>query len=208
VSELTESSAKTLANLIKSKQVSCLEVMQAHLDRIAEVNPRINALVQVLPPELALQQARVADAIVGRDSASCGKLHGVSIKDGRKVKGFMSTLGTESPMNCVATEDATVVARLRAAGAIIIGISNIPDFSMSYETDNRLYGRTNNPYDLKRSPGGSSGGQAAIVAAGGSALGIGADSGGSIREPAHNCGVAALKPTRGLLPLYRQIPNK
>ena len=154
MSELTESSAKTLANLIKSKQVSCLEVMQAHLNRIAEVNPRINALVQVLPPELALQQARVADAIVRRDSASCGKLHGVpaSIKDGRKVKGFMSTLGTESPMNCVATEDATVVARLRAAGAIIIGISNIPDFSMSYETDNRLYGRTNNPYDLKRSP--------------------------------------------------------
>lgn len=77
MSELTESSAKTLANLIKSKQVSCLEVMQAHLDRIAEVNPRINALVQVLPPELALQQARVADAIVRRDSTSCGKLHGV-----------------------------------------------------------------------------------------------------------------------------------
>ena len=209
MSELTESSAKTLANLIKSKQVSCLEVMQAHLDRIAEVNPRINALVQVLPPELALQQARVADAIVRRNSASCGKLHGVpaSIKDGRKVKGFMSTLGTESPMNCVATEDATVVARLRAAGAIIIGISNIPDFSMSYETDNQLYGRTNNPYDLKRSPGGSSGGQAAIIAAGGSALGIGADSGGSIREPAHNCGVAALKPTRGLLPYTGKFPT-
>ena len=94
MSELTESSAKTLANLIKSKQVSCLEVMQAHLDRIAEVTPRINALVQVLPPELALQQARVADAIVRRDFASCGKLHGVpaSIKDGRKVKGFMSTI--------------------------------------------------------------------------------------------------------------------
>jgi amidase len=110
-------------------------------------------------------------------------------------------------MNCVATEDATVVARLRAAGAIIIGISNIPDFSMSYETDNRLYGRTNNPYDLKRSPGGSSGGQAAIVAAGGSALGIGADSGGSIREPAHNCGVAALKPTRGLLPYTGKFPT-
>jgi amidase len=118
--------------------------MQAHLDRIAEVNPRINALVQVLPPELALQHARAADAAVSRDSASCGKLHGVpaSIKDGRRVKGFVSTLGTASPMNGVATEDATVVARLRAAGAIIIDISNIPDFSMSYETDNRLYGRT------------------------------------------------------------------
>ena len=111
-------------------------------------------------------------------------------------------------MNCVATEDATVVARFRAAGAIIIGISNIPDFSMSYQTDNKLlYGHTNNPYDLKALAGGSSGGQAAIIAAGGSALGIGADSGGSIREPAHNCGVAALKPTRGLLPYTGKFPT-
>jgi len=117
LSALTEFSAKKLADLIKSKQVSCVEVMQAHLDRIAEVNPRINALVQVMPPELALQQARAADAAVCRDPASCGKLHGVpaSIKDGRKVKGFLSTLGTESPVNCVAAEDATVVERLRAA---------------------------------------------------------------------------------------------
>jgi amidase len=128
LSKLTEFSAKKLADLIKSKQVSCVEVMQAHLDRIAEVNPRINALVQALPPEMALQQARIADAAVSRDPASCGKLHGIpaSIKDGRKVSGFLSTLGTESPMNCMATEDATVVARLRAAGAIIIGISNVP----------------------------------------------------------------------------------
>jgi amidase len=209
MSDLTTFSAKKLANLIQRKQVSCLEVMRAHLDRIATINPLINALVQVLPTEVAFEQARAADTVFRRDPASCGKLHGVpvSIKDGRKVKGFVCSLGNKSPLNRVATEDATVVARLRAAGAIVVGISNIPDFSMSYETDNWLYGRTNNPYDIRRSPGGSSGGEAAIIAAGGSALGIGADSGGSIRQPAHNCGIAAIKPTRGLLPNTGKFPS-
>jgi len=131
--------------------------MRAHLDRIATINPLINALVQVLPTEIALEQARAADAVFRRNPASCGKLHGVpvSIKDGRKVKGFTCSLGNRSPLNSVATEDATIVARLRSAGAIVVGISNIPDFSMSYDTDNLLYGRTNNPYDVRRSPGGS-----------------------------------------------------
>ena len=110
-------------------------------------------------------------------------------------------------MNALATEDATVVARLRAEGAIVTGITNIPDFSMSYDTENALYGRTNNPYDLGRSPGGSSGGEAAIIAAGGSYMGIGADSGGSIRQPAHNCGIAGLKPTRGLIPDTGHFPT-
>jgi len=209
MADLTTYSAKKLANLIQSKQVSCLEVMRAHLDRIAIVNPLLNAIVQMLPAEIAFDQARAADAAVSRDPASCGKLHGVpvTIKDGRKVKGFLCSLGNESSLNAVATEDATIVARLRGAGAIVVGVTNIPDFSMSYETSNLLYGRTNNPYDLKRSPGGSSGGEAAIIAAGGSALGIGADSGGSIRQPAHNCGIAALKPTRGLLPHTGKFPT-
>jgi amidase len=163
----------------------------------------------MLPAEVAFDQARAADAAVSREPASCGKLHGVpvTIKDGRKVKGFLCSLGNESPLNAVATEDATIVARLRGAGAIVVGVTNIPDFSMSYETSNLLYGRTNNPYDLKRSPGGSSGGEAAIIAAGGSGLGIGADSGGSIRQPAHNCGIVALKPTRGLLPYTGKFPT-
>src|SRR5215471_3484509 len=209
MADLTTYSAKKLANLIQSKQVSCHEVMRAHLDRIALVNPLLNAIVQMLPAEIAFDQARAADAAVSRDPASCGKLHGVpvTIKDGRKVKGFLCSLGNESSLNAVATEDATIVARLRGAGAIVVGVTNIPDFSMSYETSNLLYGRTNNPYDLERSPGGSSGGEAAIIAAGGSALGIGADSGGSIRQPAHNCGVAALKPTRGLLPYTGKFPT-
>lgn len=119
----------------------------------------------------------------------------------------MCTLGNQSPYNFIPEQDATLVARLRAAGAIIIGITNIPDFSMSYETDNLLYGRTNNPYDTARSPGGSSGGEAALIAAGGAVCGIGADSGGSIRQPAHNCGIAGLKPTRGLLPHTGHFPN-
>ena len=156
MADLTTYSAKKLANLIQTKQVSCLEVMRAYLDRIATVNPLINAFVQMLPAEVAFEQARAADTVVSREPASCGKLHGVpvSIKDGRKVKGFVCSLGNESPQNTVATEDATLVARLRAAGGIVVGVTNIPDFSMSYETSNLLYGRTNNPYDLRRSPGG------------------------------------------------------
>lgn len=199
--DLTACSGQQLVHMITTKQVSCVEVMQAYLDRIAVVNPAINAMVQQLPAEQALAQAREADIRVTHKE-TIGPLHGlpISIKDGRKVKGLMCTLGNQSPYNFIPQEDATVVARLRAAGAIIIGITNIPDFSMSYETDNLLYGRTSNPYDKARSPGGSSGGEAAIIAAGGSVGGIGADSGGSIRQPAHNCGIAGLKPTRGLLP--------
>lgn len=205
--DLTAASAVQIADLIKTKKVRCVDVMQAYLDRIAQVNPRINAITKQLPPEQALEQAKAADTAVARN-AHLGKLHGlpITIKDGRRVKGFLTTLGTQSHMNSMATEDSTLVARLRAEGAIIVGVTNLPDFSMSYETDNMLYGRTNNPYDLNRSPGGSSGGEAAIIAAGGSTLGIGADSGGSIREPAHNCGIAGLKPSRGLLPSTGKFP--
>lgn len=206
--EIITFSAKKLVELIHTKQVSCVEVMEAHLKQVALVNPKINALVQQLSPEAAINQARAADDAISKKT-NIGTLHGlpVSIKDARKVKDFMCTYGTKSPMNSIATEDATVVARLRAAGAIVIGISNIPDFSMSYDTENALYGRTNNPYDLNRSPGGSSGGEAAIIAACGSYLGIGADSGGSIRQPAHNCGIAGLKPTRGLIPDTGKFPK-
>lgn len=205
---LTSLSAKTLAQLIQDKKVSCVEVMQAYLDSITAVNPHLNAIVEALAPEKALDYARAADESVTHNKP-LGKLHGlpITIKQGRKVKGFPCNLGTQSPKNFFATEDATVVARLRAAGAIIIGVTNIPDFSMSYETDNALYGCTHNPYDLTRSPGGSSGGEAAIIAAGGSSFGIGADSGGSIRQPAHNCGIVGLKPTRGLIPSTGRFPE-
>lgn len=207
--ELTTLSAKKLVTLIKNKKVSCVDVMQAYLDRITKVNPLINAIAEQLPSEQALEQARAADAVIAGNGV-LGELHGIpiTIKQGRKVKDFLCNYGNESPMNFIAAEDATVVARLRTAGAIVIGITNIPDFSMSYETDNLLYGCTHNPYDLNRSPGGSSGGEAAIIAAGGSVLGIGADSGGSIRQPAHNCGVVGLKPTRGLLPYTGKFPEE
>lgn len=208
MNELVTSSVKQLLGLIKNKKISCKELIEAHLTHIAAINPKINAIVQPLSKEKALEEAHRADEAIANHQ-NLGKLHGIpiTIKDARKVKGFLCTYGNESPLNHVATEDATVVARLRAEGAIVIGVTNIPDFSMTYETENSLYGRTNNPYDLDRSPGGSSGGEAAIIAAGGSTFGIGADSGGSIRQPAHNCGIAALKPTRGLIPDTGKFPK-
>jgi amidase len=207
MNDLTSVSAKKIAELIKDKQVSCVEVMQAYLARIEQVNPSINAVIEY-SPEKALKEAKTADAAIASNKA-LGILHGVpvTIKQSRKVKGFACNYGVDSPMNFTAAEDATVVSRLRSAGAIVIGISNIPDFSMSYETHNTLYGCTHNPYDLKRSPGGSSGGEAAIIAAGGSAFGIGADGGGSIRQPAHNCGIVGLKPTLGLIPTTGKFPE-
>jgi len=201
-------SAKQLIELIKNKKISCKELMETYLSRITHVNPKLNAIVQQLSPEQALKQANMADSVIA-NGGKIGKLHGIpiTIKDGRKVKGFLCSYGNLSSFNKIAEEDATVVARLLAEGAIVIGITNIPDFSMTYETENLLYGRTHNPYDLDRSPGGSSGGEAAIIAAGASTFGIGADSGGSIRQPAHNCGIAGLKPTRGLIPGTGKFPE-
>lgn len=166
MNELNQLSAKALAALIKSKKISCKELIETYLARISQVNPKINAVVQQLSIEQAFEAANVADAAIAKGD-KLGKLHGVpiTIKDSRKVKGFLCTYGNASPYNHVAKEDAAVVARLRAAGAIVIGITNIPDFSMTYDTENLLYGLTRNPYDLDRSPGGSSGGEAAIIAA-------------------------------------------
>ena len=201
MSTLTTFSAKQLLALIQSKQVSCEEVMQAHLTRIEQVNPLLNAIVQQLPPEEALREARNADVAIAHHE-KMGLLHGlpVTVKDSYKAKGFMGSRGNKSFLNSVAEEDSTLIARLRAAGAIILAVTNVPAFLMSFETDNLLYGRTNNPYDVTRTSGGSSGGQAAIIAAGGSPLGLGADAAGSIRQPAHYCGITGIKPTRNLLP--------
>ncbi|KTD78312.1 amidase [Legionella waltersii] len=199
--DLVAYSGKKVVELIKSKEISCVEVMQAHLERIAEINPSINSVVQQLKPDEALRLAQQADDDVAKQK-TLGVLHGlpVTIKDARQVKGFFCTFGTESPMNFTAQKDATVVARLKNAGAIITGINNIPDFSMTYDTDCALYGRSNNPYDLARSPGGSSGAVAATIAAGGAYFSIGSDAGGSIRQPAHNCGITGIKPTLRSVP--------
>jgi amidase len=124
----------------------------------------------------------------------------VTIKDEFETKGIVTTIGTLGLKDYVPTKDATVVKRYKAAGAVILGKTNVPELLWAAETDNFIYGRTNNPYDLERSPNGSSGGEAAIIASGGSPLGIGSDGGGSIRNPAHFCGIAGLKPTWGRIP--------
>jgi amidase len=194
------SSAVALAHAVRARELSSEEITGAFLDRIEEVNPTINAVVQ-LAAEEALARARDADAAVARGD-ELGPLHGVPItlKDSIDTAGIISTGGTLGRASHVPEEDATVAARLRAAGAVLLGKTNTPELTASYETNNLVYGETHNPYDLTRSPGGSSGGAAAILAAGGSALDIGSDTGGSIRVPSHCCGTCGLKPTSGRVP--------
>lgn len=200
MNELIYNSATTLAQAIRTKKVSAVEIVRACLSRIEAVNPHLNAVVQVTA-ETALAQARDADAALARGEV-WGPLHGVpmTIKDSFDTAGVISTWGTTGRRGFIPNKDATIVARLKAAGAILLGKTNTPEFTYAYETDNAIYGRTNNPYDLARTPGGSSGGAAAIVAAGGVPFDIGTDTGGSIRLPAHFCGIAGIKPTSGRVP--------
>ena len=193
-------SATTLAAAIKQKKVSSVEVLEMCLKRIGEVNAKINAMVQPAY-EAARAAAKKADADLAR-GATLGPLHGVpfSIKDSIATAGIISTAGTVGWAKRVPTRDATVVARLRAAGGILMGKTNTPEFTLSDETDNAVYGRTNNPYDLSRTTGGSSGGPVALIATGGTPFDIGSDTGNSIRMPAHNCGVVGIKPTQGRVP--------
>jgi amidase len=198
--EVTGLSATELARAIRDKRVSSLEVVEAHLKRIEEVNGRLNAVVQLLA-DSARKAAGNADAAIARGEI-IGPLHGVpfTVKDALEVEGVISTGGTKGRASFVPDRDAPVVARLRGAGAILIGKTNVPEISFGLECSNLVYGRTNNPWDLERTPGGSSGGEAAIIAAGGSPLGLGSDAGGSIRWPAHCCGIAGIKPTSGRVP--------
>jgi amidase len=204
--DVTSASAVALAAAIRAGHVSAREVVDAHLDRIDLVNPRLNAVVQVTA-ERARVEARAADA-ARASGEPLGPLHGVpiTIKDAFDLRGVVSTGGTLGRAGFVPEQDATAVARLRAAGAIVLGKTNVPELSLAFETDNLVYGRTNNPYDLTRTPGGSSGGEAAIIAAGGSPLGLGSDAAGSIRVPAHFCGIAGLKPTHGRVPRTGAFP--
>ncbi|KJS32904.1 MAG: hypothetical protein VR64_05095 [Desulfatitalea sp. BRH_c12] len=193
-------SATALAKAIRNKDVSATEVVDAYLNRIKEVNPNLNAVVQ-LSEQTAHDQAAKADAALASGDIS-GPLHGVpfTIKDSFDTAGLISTGGTKGRANFVPSKDASIVSRLRAAGAILLGKTNTSELTLSYETNNLIYGQTNNPYDLSRSPGGSSGGPAAIVAACGSAFDIGSDYGGSLRYPSHCCGIATIKPTSGRVP--------
>ena len=200
MSELIYSSAKSIAQSIRDKEVSAVEVVEAHLGRIGEVNDRLNAVVRFCS-ERALDEAREADSVLARGEAT-GPLHGVplTLKDSLDTEGVVTTGGTTGRRDFVPERDSTVAARLRAGGAILLGKTNTPELTLAGETDNLVYGRTNNPFDLDRTPGGSSGGAAAIIAAGGSPLDMGSDTGGSIRLPAHFSGITGIKPNSGRVP--------
>ncbi len=203
---LYERSATQLALAIKTGEVSSVEVVDACLRRIESVNPRINAVVRIA--DGAHDAARRADADL-RAGRPHGPLHGVpfTIKDSLDTRGTVTTAGSVGWAHRVPERDATVVARLTAAGGILLGKTNTPEFTWSNEADNDVFGRTSNPYDLTRSSGGSSGGSAAIVAAAGSPFDIGSDTGDSIRQPAHVCGVTGLKPTSGRVPRTGHSPS-
>src|SRR5213080_4945853 len=203
--ELTTKSATELASLIRSREVSPVEVIDAHLRRIESINPSLNAIVTLA--EDAIDHARAADSALSKGERA-GPLHGVpfTVKDTIDTRGLRTTSGSQIRAHHVPERDAPVVARLKAAGAIILGKTNTAEMAIPYETDNPVFGRTNNPYDLSRTPGGSSGGEAAAIAAGLSAAGIGSDLAGSIRVPAHFCGIAALKPTTGIVPMEGHLP--
>jgi Asp-tRNA(Asn)/Glu-tRNA(Gln) amidotransferase A subunit family amidase len=204
--ELTSYSASKLAQLIKTRVVSPVEVMQAHLQRIEQVNPALNAIVTLAPD--AIERAHIAQMQVmsGND---LGPLHGVpiTIKDTIETARLRTTFGSKLRAGFVPDNDAAVVARLKAAGAIVLGKTNTPEFAIPYETENAVFGRTNNPRDLSRTAGGSSGGEAAAIAAHLSPAGLGSDLSGSIRVPAHFCGITGLKPTSGRVPMQGHVPQ-
>src|SRR6202790_175799 len=199
-------SAREIAGQIRCKAVSPVEVTREHLDRIEHLNPKLNAFVDYKPEAVLAQASEAEKAILRGDEI--GPLPGVplSIKSAIDVAGHRCEAGTRLRAGYIAAEDAPLVARLRAAGAVILGVTNVPELLMAWETDNLLYGRTNNPWDLNRTAGGEGGGEAAAIAAGLSAGGVGSDGGGSIREPAHFCGICGLKPTPGRIPASGHYP--
>ena len=196
-----------MADQIREKKLSPVDLAEAHLSKIARLNPQLNAFVHV-DAERVRREARAAEAAV-TSGQPIGPLHGVpiSIKSSLDVGGLRCESGTRLRAAVVAKTDAPLVARLRSAGAIVLGVTNTPELLMAWETDNLLYGRTNSPWDLDRTPGGSSGGEAAAIAAGMSAGGVGSDGGGSIRVPAHFSGICGLKPTPGRVPSTGHYPT-
>ena len=189
--------------LLCNREISVLELAEAHIRQIERLNPKLNALVD-FDPDRVRAQARRMDV---PDSTS-GPLHGlpVTVKSSIATAGYRCEIGSLLHQGDIPREDAVVVARLRASGALILGTTNCPEFLMAYETANLLHGATHNPWDLDRSPGGSSGGESAAIAAGLSAAGLGSDSGGSVRVPAHFTGICSLKPTPGRVPGIGHLP--
>jgi len=199
--EIKEFGAAELVGLMKTGQLQASEVLDCHLERINEANPAINAIVWPLFDE-ARRRARELDDAYSRGE-DLGPLHGIpfTVKESIQVANSPSTLGLSARIGCRDSADAVQVMALRRAGGVLLGKTNTSLLLKAYESNNPVYGRTNNPWNLGRAPGGSSGGEAAIVAVGGSALGLGSDLSGSIRLPAHACGVHGLRPTSGRLTL-------
>ena len=199
-------SAVAMAEQVRARKISPVELVDAHLAQIEKLNPKLNAFVEI-DPDRARRSARDAETAVMR-GASLGPLHGVpcSVKSSISVAGLRCEAGSRLRAGFVAREDAPLVQRMKNTGAIILGTTNTPELLMAWETDNLLYGRTNNPWDLERTPGGSSGGEAAAIAAGMSAGGVGSDGGGSIRVPALFSGICGLKPTPGRIPSTGHFP--
>ncbi len=197
--DIAGSSATAIARLIRQGEISAREAVEAHIRRIEQVNPRLNALAWARF-DAARDEADAADAVRARDEP-LGPLHGVpiTIKDQFLLAGTPTTFGLRGRAGHRAPDDGPLVARLRRAGAIVVGKGNVPQLLMYLEADNFLHGRTNNPWNEARTPGGGTGGDAALIAAGGSSLALASDFTGSIRVPAHMCGICGLKPTYGRL---------
>ena len=206
--DLWRLSATEMVERVARRDVSSTELTQSCLQRLEDVNPRINAIVDVLA-DSALHAASQADAAIARREP-VGPLHGVpvTVKINVDMAGYATTNGVSAFKDLVASEDSPVVANLRKAGAIVIGRSNAPAFSYRWFTDNDLHGRTLNPWNSQLTPGGSSGGASAAVAAGIGAIAHGNDLGGSIRYPAYACGVAGLRPSAGRVPAYNPTQVK
>lgn len=207
MNDLVFLSAFQLAEKIRDRTVSSVEVLEAHFAHIALHNPKLNAII-TLDTENAYQRAKQADEALARGEI-WGNLHGVpiTIKDSLETKGLRTTSSYEPLANYVPNQDAIAVAKLRGAGAIILGKTNLPKLTGDFQTLSPLFGRTNNPWNLEYTPGGSTGGGGAAVAAGLSPLELGSDLGGSIRVPAHFCGVFGLKPTEHRVSTFGHIPE-
>jgi amidase len=203
--DLVSQSAGALAALIRKRDLSPVRLVEAQLRRIDELNPTLNAIVTIAPD--AIQKAREAEAAIS-SGKTLGQLHGVpvTIKDTIETSGLRTTSGSAMRADFVPQRDAPAVARLRAAGAIILGKTNTAEMAMDYNTENPVFGRGVNPYNSQLTPGGSSGGEAAAIATCMSPAGIGSDLAGSIRIPTHFCGIAGLKPTVGRVPGGGQFP--
>ncbi|MEH2235380.1 amidase [Nostoc sp.] len=207
MNDLVFLAAHQLAKAIRDRQVSSKEVIEAYLSQIAQHNPALNAIV-TLDAENAIALSKAADKALAQGE-NWGVLHGVpiTIKDTLETKGLRTTSSYEPLANYIPEQDATVVARLRAAGAIILGKTNTPQLADNFQTNSPLFGRTNNPWNHECTPGGSTGGGASAIAAGLSPLELGSDIGGSIRVPSHFCGIFCLKPTEHRVSTFGHIPE-